>query len=214
MTVKLFFLLLIASASLAAEAAAQVRTWGFSRDSVTEWAGVGYSVTVVNQANDTLRFDTVAIEPIGSATDGRFVRFYRDNSSTYYAVSTAGWWGTSPTVIAVAPNQSMIFREFQVDINGSVLAKKAVGSAIGDTIRARLIFQAASGRGKDTLLVSGIQQLSVSLKPGLFRPRSKAGVSFYDLRGRVTPVSLDAARPRAVVPSIKPSGNSDEPGAP
>lgn len=165
---------------------AQTRTWGFSRDGVNEWAANGDTVSIVNLTTDTLKFDTTWLEPIGPAPQGSVVRFYRVNTSAYYALSTGSLnWGPNPRALAVPSSQSIQLGEFWIDIDAPPLAKAGVGAATGDTLRARLIFLASAGRGRDTLLVNGIQQ-TTSIRPASppWKSAGADGNRLFDPLGR------------------------------
>jgi hypothetical protein len=184
---------------LATTTEAQTRTWGFSKDAVYEWAADMDSVVLANQGTDTLKFDTAWLEVVGTAPHGCVVRFRPSpGAGQYYALSTSStYWGPSPKSIVIAPSQSGLFREFWIDVDAPPLAKSAVGAAVGDTLRARLIFQASAGRGRDTLLVNGTQQ-TTSLR---FMRRPQYGGhtaldrSFDPLGRRVDPASASVRVP-------------------
>jgi hypothetical protein len=173
----------------ALSAQAQVRTWGFSSDAVYEFSS---SVTLSNQGSDTLRFDTVLLEIVRPNTSTYGVGFNRSSPGASYMLNCSNGTCTrtdpDPKTIVLGANQSVGLSLFRIDIHGGVpTAKRAAGAALGDTMQARLIFQASAGRGRDTLLVNGTQQLTAIRA----ERRSPSEQSFkatetrlFDLRGR------------------------------
>jgi hypothetical protein len=136
-----------------------------------------------------LRFDTVTLEIVKPALSTYGVGFSRIPSGQYHVVNCSnGTCNQQPTLksVPVNPGSSITLSGFFIDVNGyPPIAKRAESAAIGDTMQARLIFQAAAGRGRDTLIVNGIQQ-TTALRPfaGSPSPYKGSGILFDPL-GRV-----------------------------
>jgi hypothetical protein len=169
----------------------QTRTWGFSANAVYEFESGGPdTVTLFNQGVDTLRFDTVYLEIVRPGTTTYGVGFSRLSPYVPYVLNCSN--GTcsqspNPKSIVIAPAQSVHLDQFLIDLKGSPLvAKRQVSVALGDTMQARLIFQAMGGRGRDTLIVHGTQQTTVirAMRPYSNAEQPEKGSHFFDLRGR------------------------------
>jgi hypothetical protein len=201
---------LMGLALMAPPIGAQTRTWGFSVDAVHESGGTPGSCTLSNQGTDTLRFDTVMLEIVRPVSMPQYgVRFHMTSPSASYVLNCnngACSQVPNPKGVRVNPAQSVTLSEFVIDINGDpiILTKRAGGLALGDTMQARLIFQASGGRGRDTLLVNGTQQTTSLRLPSVFQaPEGAKGGRRFDLRGRRIEKLPEGVRSPAV-PLVSP----------
>jgi hypothetical protein len=152
---------------------------------------------ISNTATDSLILDSISVPwmsipgegaqlvftlvrgPTGGTTVGSYhIQFYRTSPTHVYAS------GTDNLRRAIPPNTTASLDNPGFDLCiFCPTAKRAAVSAIGDTLKARVVFH--SGAQRDSVLFLGIQKISTSILPlynGPLRPRSTD--AFYDASGR------------------------------
>jgi hypothetical protein len=158
------------------------RDWGFSKDTVYEWKLHGDNVLLRNQGTDTLRADTLILEiirPANILSSLGVIFLYEEGINSCGAGTTNSSSGMYPyCTISTPPNKSDSLFGFYIDFS----SRSTV--AVGDTIGSRLILAASSNRGRDTLILIGIQQVSGILRCDNFK-QSPANGRYYDLNGRL-----------------------------
>ena len=176
--------------------AAHARDWAFSKDTVYEWATGGDSVSFMNNAADTLRFDSIGVEmvrPGSTIAAGSFYLATLQGQPFYLRLSSGKVSGYSPGSIALAPGQTGKAFQFTVDDQLTAVTK-SLAIAAGDTLVARLIFLAASGKGRDTLMVMGKQSGPISLRPYRSLKSTESHGALVDPRGKHIEKSVEGAR--------------------
>jgi hypothetical protein len=179
------------------------REWGFLKDTVYEsrssntggWPQKD-TVFLKNIGVDSLRFDSVGVEPLTSGKNQVDIFFYKSASISspayelFYSGGRTQYLYTSAKSISVGALDSLHLLNFRID--WQVYASPESITAGSDTISARLVFFASNGRGRDTVIVLGIEENKpVSLRTQLHPTVGfKAEKSSFDLRGRrIEPVS-------------------------
>jgi len=171
---------------------AQTRTWSFSQETVKSGARFGTSVdsvSITNAGSDTLKFDTVTLELIRPPASSSYALLFSSTANDFFVwnySSGVQFSNPPPQSVRVPPAQSLRLRRFSLsDYPYAILAKRSVTTASGDSMQVRLIFQAASGRGRDTVVVSGLQESTAIRMPGDAPGlRENPDAEFFDLRGR------------------------------
>lgn len=196
----------------ATEGQAQTRDWGFSQDMVKSGTRFGTSVdsvSITNAGSDTLKFDTVTLELIRPLSMSSYTVLFSSAVNEFFV------WNYTPGVqfsnplpqsVRIPPAQSLPLRRFSLsDYPYAIVAKRGATTASGDSMQVRLVFQAASGRGRDTVIVSGLLQSTAIRMPGdASWLRENPDAEFFDLRGRrVEKVPADVRAPRTPVVSPK-----------
>jgi hypothetical protein len=191
-------------------AGAQTRTWSFSKDLVkggTRFGSSVDSVSITNAGIDTLKFDTVMAELIRPVMPSWTVLFNSPLKSYYVWNHPPGveFSNPPPKSIVVPPAQSLRLKSFALaDYPYVPVAKRAATFAGGDSMEVRMIFQAALGRGRDTVIVSGLQQSSSVIRmPGFSRSPRNPDAKFFDPRGRrvgKSPVETQVPRTPVISP--------------
>jgi hypothetical protein len=189
-----FILFCFASASFS-----QTRTWGFSKDSVFGWNPSGDSVALVNQSMDTLKFDSVAVELVKPSSGYFILDFfgqdlnpnigigYRANFSSWY--SQASWFSYSPKRMVGLPQQVTWLWWFRINENLPILVKRSQTSWTGDTLKARLIFIASAGRGRDSVLITAMWSTTSIRHSGIGTFENASAEQWFDVKGRRVEVS-------------------------
>ena len=186
------FLGIIMIMAMPGQSLAQARTWAFSKDTVYEWATNGDSLSLANIGADTLKFDSIGMELVRPVAASFFeAEFFLQatQSLSYLLRSEQGkisYYSNRPNKLVVAPGQVGKGSQFRVEDQFVRLAKSSAITQ-GDTLLVRLIFMASAGRGRDTLMLKGKQQLppyvGLRLKQDILR-QPLADDRFFDLRGR------------------------------
>ncbi|MCD6025086.1 MAG: hypothetical protein K0Q91_2002 [Fibrobacteria bacterium] len=179
---KHFLALVILTGAFSAQA--QVRTWAFSKDTVYEWASNGDSVTLVNSGSDSLKFDSIGLELVRPTATVFQVEFQTVLTQSLLHFNQGKIEGNPRKIVVAAGQTSRIFT-FRVE---DLVVRTAKSSAIvqGDTLVVRMIFMASGGRGRDTLMLKGRQNLPpVALRRSPNKVNSLAPDDrAFDLRGR------------------------------
>lgn len=174
--------LVILTGALSAQA--QVRTWAFSKDTVYEWAANSDSASLSNNGSDSLKFDSIALELVRPTATRFQVAFQTVQAQFLLHYYQGTVTGSDFSKLAVAAGQVKKLSVFQVE---DLLVRTAKSSAAvqGDTLLVRMIFMASSGRGSDTLMLKGKQNLPAALRiPRNGTPSFSTDGVLFDLRGR------------------------------
>jgi len=155
------------------------RDWGFSKDTVYGWKAGSDTAFLINQGTDTLKIDTLRQE-ILKPSDLIYSRgsFYFQPPLNSYASFNQ----SVGKIIPMPPGGKDTLLNFNVD--QVALAKSVSTEALGDTIVARLIFEASLNRGRDTLIYKGIQKISSGLSPRRYFEERLRNRSLFDPQGR------------------------------
>jgi len=150
------------------------RDWGFSKDTVYGWNPGGDTVLLTNQGTDSLRIDTLNYEVVEppDLVGVQYSFYYEPPTNTY------SYYGIHPIP------SGHIDTLFDFYFDQGAIVKAAVTQAEGDTIVARLFFEADSDRGRDTLVYKGIQMISGSIQSSKFFEDGRTNPVFYDPEGR------------------------------
>lgn len=163
---------------------AQTSTWAFSKDTVGEVSIRRDSVSMVNNGTEDLQLDSITLERIGPTAPRYDVAFYIQTRNYHLIGGDApGILGFNPNTIAVNAGQSVTLNLFSVQSNVAAVTKSSI--ALGDSLTVRMIFYAAGGRGSDTLIVTGKEDIPVALR-AVQSPVDKPVTDDrqFDLRGR------------------------------
>jgi hypothetical protein len=183
---------------LVASAFSQTRTWHLSQDTVYEY-GLREprrdSTSIVNSGSDTLRFDSVGMEIIRPMATQMEVSYSRGDDPQGWPY----WMSYNNGTIAYTPNfgsfphprtlvlgaeQSLLLWPFRVEEHIPLVVKRAAIET-GDTLVVRLIYLAAGNRGRDTLMLVGLEGSGTPISPAPPMRQVNATPSYWvDLRGR------------------------------
>lgn len=179
--------------------------------SVPAWTYPPPSNFIVNASSDSLIIDSLSIGSSRIGGEMAHLNFWLRKESTSNInplkgifVSFSGsatvhqsWIVYSPQSarIAVAPNTVIQISDAYFDYcHACPTAKRtalAATSAIGDTLKARVVFH--SGAGKDSVLFLGIQKISTAIMPsraGRKSPTIFGRFDLFDLNGRKMPLRI------------------------
>jgi len=173
-------------------------------------------VAIVNQGVSPLVLDSLYIERVRADFSGLSFSFatYDSTKNGRLSPTYAGrnnYWGDascpasgscathlSSGLGSIDVQTSRNLYDFSIDVPPSI-AKRAVVTAVGDTLCYRMIFTAKNGRGRDTLIVLGTQQypnpsaISAGSRGAI---QSKVKMDRFDIRGR----RMESTR-RTIIPS-------------
>jgi hypothetical protein len=213
--------ILLVLACLVSVPFAQSRTWGFSRDTVYHRNyGAEDTLRIVNSGVDTLRFDSVHLELVRPTAVHYEVIFYQATYSgftnPYFVAYDSGvmenapsWYSAqNPRSIVVKAQDTAKFAGFKLGLHPLIVSKRAAIEP-GDTLIVRMIFIAAGGRGRDTLVVVGREDIPMGLQPAIpgRLEKSKSNLRFDPLGRRVDEVP--EARRILATPLLKPKKSRD-----
>jgi len=188
-TSRLSILTLLFLLGAAASGLAQSRTWGFSKDTVYEWAAGGDSVFISNVGTDSLRFDSIGLEMIRPTSTILDIDLQiKAKQDLYFFMrkneGVISYGGNHPNQVVVPPGQNGVVNQFRTEDRIAMVAKHAVINR-GDTLFIRMIFMASQSRGRDTLILKGKQDFASSLRTGRVHLKPSVSVDhLFDLRGR------------------------------
>lgn len=190
---NLGFTLALAVVSTAGFAQAQNRTWGFSKDTVYEWSQ--QSITLTNSGTDTLRIDSLVMELISAPSPYYEVMFFLETPQPglCHLKSKQGVASFVCDPFWVAEGKMLRLYSFNVEEEIRILAKR---QAVGDSLAVRLILIAGANRGRDTLVVRGVQQSPSALRSGgdPYATQKEVDARRFDLRGRRVEKPSDVIR--------------------
>jgi hypothetical protein len=150
-----------------------------------------------NPTNDSLILDSVRVRTISIPGNMAQIVFwlregaepgYRVNRSIDARYMSTSWLYIDGTPrLAIPPQSTVRIREARFDhCIYCPTAKRSASSAIGDTLKARVIFYSPSGN--DSVLFLSIERVSTAIRPARQSVRETEAGRYVDPAGRKTPV--------------------------
>jgi hypothetical protein len=149
---------------------------------------------VPNAGSDSLRVDSVSVRALRVGT-GAQLHFRLDRikpgtssssserSFTAFYMTGSGFQFYESTRFAVGPQDTATMRSAAFDACiFCPTAKRAAAQAIGDTLKAWVVFH--SGGQKDSVLFLSVERVTTGLAPWSAAPSVSSGFRFYDPLGR------------------------------